>query len=115
MSQIPFDRATISRLHNEVKLQSVEQRGIFQLLKLMYSYSKDVNHLKVPQRHTRAGAKVKFDIPSRFTEKYLNSPLYKGSQIWDPFPEYGQCPETLGQFIKHVYYQYANYRNLIDT
>ena len=81
----------------------------------MFAYSKDVNHLKIPQRHTRAGVKVKFDIPTRCTEKYLNSPLYKGSQLWDLLPDHVQCAETLEQFIKHVYYQYANYRNLIDT
>ena len=52
------DRISIQRLHREAKLQSVEQRGLFQLMKLIYGYSKNVNHLKIPRRVTRAGTKI---------------------------------------------------------
>ena len=107
------DRISVQRLHHEAKLQSVEQRGLFQLLKLLYGYSKNVN--QVPARLTRAGAKVVFDIPSRCTDKYLNSPLYKGCQIWDLLPEDVQRSDTLAEFIRHVYYRYAEYRNVLET
>ena len=33
------DRVTIERLHSEANLQSIEQRGQYQLLKLLYDYS----------------------------------------------------------------------------
>ena len=55
------------------------------------------------------------DIPTRCTDKYLNSPLYKGSQIWDTLPENVQRADTLKQFIKHVYYRYARYQQLLDV
>ena len=52
------DRVRIEALHSEANLQSVEQRSIFQLLKLMFDYSKNVNNLKLPIRLTRAATKV---------------------------------------------------------
>ena len=107
------DRVSIQRLHLEANLQSVEQRGIFQLLKLLYGYSRNRNHLKAPIRLTRAGTKVVFDIPTKCTDKYLNSPLYKGSQIWDLLPENVQRSDTLKEFIRYTYYCYAEYRNLL--
>ena len=80
------DRVTVDRLHSEANLQSVEQRGTFQLLKLLYDYSKDVANLKTACRITRAGTKMVFKLPGKCTDKYINSPFYKGALLWDALP-----------------------------
>ena len=52
------DRITIDQLHAEANLQSLEQRRILQLLKLLYDCSKDRTYLKVTANRTRAETKV---------------------------------------------------------
>ena len=108
------DRVRIERLHNEARLQSIEQRGIFQLLKLLFDFSRDLSNLKIPARPTRAGTKVVFDIPTRCSTIFLKSPLYKGSQIWDTLTEDTQRSHTLLQFVKSIKRKYAVFENLLD-
>ena len=60
-------------------------------------------------RSTSNSKKDRTDLPPRCTEKYLNSPLYKGSKVWDTLPENVQRSDTLTQFIKWVFYRYAEY------
>ena len=38
-------------------------------------------NIKVPVRNMRAANKVVFKIPSRCTDRFLNSPSYKGSVL----------------------------------
>ena len=108
------DHVRIERLHTEARIQSVEQRCIFQLLKLLFDYSRDPINIKIPVRHTRAGAKIVFDMPTRCTTTYLKSPLYKGSLIWDTFPESTQKLDTMTQFTKTIKHHYAVFENLLD-
>ena len=108
------DRITIEQLHSEAKLQSVEQRSEFHLLKLIFDYSKNPDHVKQPPRLTRAGEKIIFDIPTRCNEKYLNSPLYVGSTIWNMLDNDVQRSETLDIFIKHVKQRYLVYQNCFE-
>ena len=58
------DHVTVERLHFEAKLQSLEQRRIVQLLKLMYGCSKNIKYVNSRNR-TRAETKIVFDIPDR--------------------------------------------------
>ena len=109
------DHVRIEQLHTEENLQSVEQRCIFQVLKLLFNYGKDVTHLKKTVRQTRAGAKITFDIPSRCSNTYLHSPLYKGAQIWNSLPENVQKVDSINQFVKHVKPIYAVFENLLDV
>ena len=67
----------------EGKLQRPGQRQELQLLKLMYHQSEIVANIKTVTRPTRAKEKVVFDIPSKCTTKYLNSPYYIGTKIWN--------------------------------
>ena len=94
------DRIPIEQLHREAKLQSIEQRCEFHLLKLLYDYSRNPAHVRQAQRLTRAANKIIFDIPNRCSEKYLNSPLYKGAKIWNILSENTQRLRTKDQFIK---------------
>ena len=77
------DHVSIERLHHEANLQSIEQRGHYQLLKLLYDYSRDDLNVKAPVRQTRAASKIAFKIPSRCMDRCLHSPLYFGSKIWN--------------------------------
>ena len=109
-----IDHVRIERLHSEAKIQGIEQRGIFQLLKLLFDYSKNVSNLKIPVRPTRAGDKLVFDIPTRCSNVYLRSPLYKGSLIWDTLPEDTQKSASMIQFVKKIKQRYAVFENLLD-
>ena len=109
-----LDHVRIDRLHTEARIQSVEQRCIFQLLKLIFDYSKDPTNIKIPVRPTRAGAKIVFELPTRCSTTYLKSPLYKGSLIWDTLPDTSQRAITMDQFVKTIKQRYAVYKNLLD-
>ena len=108
------DHVRIERLHLEARMQGIEQRCIFQLLKLLFVYSKDISNLKIPARPTRAGAKIVLDIPAGCSNTYLQSPLYKGSLIWDTLPENTQRAATVNQFVKMIKQKYAVFENLLD-
>ena len=49
----------------------------------MYLHSKVESNVKKPVRVTRAISKVIFKTATRCTNKYLNSPFYKGSILWN--------------------------------
>ena len=108
------DRIRVERLHREANMQSVKQRCIFQLLKLLFDYSKEPANLKIPPRPTRAGVKLVFDIPTRCSNTYLRSPLYKGSQIWNTLPDNAQRAITMTEFVKTIKQRYAVFENLLD-
>ena len=46
------DRITIRQLHSEAKLQSIEHRCEYQILKLLYGYSRIAANVKTPTRQT---------------------------------------------------------------
>ena len=54
-----------------------------QLLGLMYIHSKHQCNIKVPLHQTRAMNKIVFNTATRCSGKYLNSPLYKGTLLWN--------------------------------
>ena len=108
------DSVRVERLHTEAKIQSVEQRCIFQLLKLLFDYSKDPANLKVPVRPTRAGSKIVFEIPTRCSSTFLKSLLYKGSLIWDTLPNNSQRLFTTSQFVKAIKHRYSVFENLLE-
>ena len=104
------DRVSEMRLHTESKLQSLEQRRSFQSLKLMYQQSTDIRNLKVVERQTRGGSKIVFNVPTKCTQTYLNSPYYKGVQLWNNLPNNVQRSINVSQFDKHVRPIYSQYR-----
>ena len=78
-----IEHITIDRLHREMRLVSLEQRRQVQCLSLMYRLSKKEVYVKRTNVHTRGNVKIKFKLMSRCSGKYLSSPLYRGSQLWD--------------------------------
>ena len=108
------DHVTIYRLHAEANLQSLEQRRVFQLLKLLYDCSRDRRYLKITAKRTRAEAKNVFDIPGKCTAKFLNSPFYKGTQIWNTLPVDVQRAMNINNFSKHIRPMYSTYVDLLE-
>ena len=107
------DHISIQRLHNEFKILSLEQRRRIQLLKLLFYRSKNPALLKVPIRATRGNVKVKFDVMSRTTTKYLNSPFIRGTSLWDELPFIIQRVEKMYEFKKLLKPYYTHYEDLL--
>ena len=109
-----IDHVTIDQLHSEANLQSLEQRRIFQILKLLYDYSTNRKYVKITANHTRAEAKIVFNIPDKCTSKLLNSPFYKGTQVWNLLPEHVQRSMNNDVFIRHIKPMYKRYVNMLE-
>ena len=110
-----IDHVTIEHLHEEANLQSLEQRRLFQILKLIYGCSKKVDYLKITANRTQAESKIVFDVPDKCTNKYLNSPFYKRVHIWNSLLEPIQRSDTIDVFTKYVKPMYEKYVNLLDV
>ena len=78
-----LDMVRIELLHNECKMLGLEQRRRKQLLRLMFLHSKNENNVKNPVRLTRAAGKIIFKTATKCTGKYMNSPFYKGTLLWN--------------------------------
>ena len=109
-----IDHVAIEQLRAEANLQSLEQRRIFQLLKLLYSCSMDRKYLKITANRTRVDAKVVFNIPGKCTTKFLNSPFYKGTQVWNNLPVDVERAVNIDIFSKRIRPLYSTYGNLLD-
>ena len=64
-------------------------------------------NLKIP------ATKIVFDIPTKCSNVYLRSPLYKGSKIWNTLPEDILRVATIGQFVKRIKPRYSVFENLL--
>ena len=76
----------------------------------MYQQSKNVSNKKAPARRTRAAEKIVFNIPTRCTTKYLNSPYYLGTQLWNNLSGDTQRMDNIRRFEKCVAPLYRVYR-----
>ena len=90
----------------------MEQRRRKQLLRLMYIHSKVESNIKKPIRPTRAMSKMVFKVPTRCTSKYLNSPFYKGTVLWDNIDIDLQRVENVNQFQVGLKKLYTVYRDV---
>ena len=105
------DKVSERILHYESNLQSLEQRRKLQLLKLMYLQSKNLQNIKTAIRPTRAAEKIVFNIPAKCTTKYLASPYYIGTQLWNKLNGGIQRVCTIRMFEKHVNSMYKMYQD----
>ena len=109
------DRVSERALHAESSLQNLEQRWKSQLLKIMYHQSKNEQNIKVPNRHTRGADKVVFNVPTRCSRKYLKSPFYVGTQLWNSLPETSQRSDNLLKFEKKISPLYKLYQGQLNV
>ena len=77
----------------------------------MYHYSKNLCNIKTVVRPTRAAEKIVFNIPAKCTTKYLNSPFYIGTQIWNDLNGDTQRTETAILFERRILPLYKMYQD----
>ena len=107
------DHISIERLHNEMKVVSLEQRRRTQNLTLMYRLSKIPKYIKQPNVNTRGNVKKKFSLMTKCTHKYLNSPLYRGAALWDELDKNVQDKPALKYYMKEILKTQRVYVDLI--
>ena len=103
----------IDRLHCEMKIISLEQRRQIQWLNLMYRLSKKAMYIKPVNVNTRGNTKKRFKLPSKCTSKYKNSPLYRGSFLWDNLDKGVQDIPTQQLFTREVMKTQKEYVDLL--
>ena len=107
-----LDRIRIDQLHSECRILGLEQRRRQQLLRLMYLHSRDDSNIKKPVRVTRAMRKLTFKTATRCTQKYQNSPFYKGTVLWDNIDIDLQHAYNVLLFQKGLKKMYTAYREI---
>ena len=107
-----LDRISIHRLHEECNILGLEQRRRKQFLRLMYLNSRKVENIKQPARVTRAVDKVVFNIPGKCDVKYLSSPFYRGTLIWNNLSRNQQRADSVIQFVKLINGLYVGYQEI---
>ena len=87
-------------LHLLFRLSPLKLRRAEHLACSMYWFSKDIFRLEKgrPSVHLRSRNKIKFKAPKRVYEKYLKSPLSRGTVLWDRIPESIQRSTTKVKF-----------------
>ena len=107
-----LDRVSIYRLHCEFMLKGLERRRRRQLLRLMYLHSKNESNVKKTVRVTRAISKVIFKTASRCVNKYLNSPFYKGTILWNNLDVEMQRIGNVKRFVTELKKLDRNYQEM---
>ena len=107
-----LDRVQIHRLHSECTIIGLEQRRRKQLLRLMFLHSKIDANIKKPIRVTRAVTKVIFKTATKCVGKYLNSPFYKGTLLWNSLDMDLQKVRDLKTFMECLNRLYVNYQEI---
>ena len=107
-----LDRIEIDRLHHECTIIGLEQRRRIQLLRLMYLHSTVEGNIKVPQRVTRNNTKLVFNTATRCTGKYLNSPFYKGTVLWNSLDVELQRANNVNFYMRDIKKSYRNYQEI---
>ena len=97
-----------------MKVISLEQRRQIQCLNLMYRISKKPMYIKHVNINTRGNTKVKFKLMSKCTSKYLNSPLYRGANLWDGLDKNAQDLLNVKEFNARIMQSYNVYVDLIN-
>ena len=77
----------------------------------MYMHSKHEIYInvKVPVRPTRLVSKIVFKTATRCTGKYLGSPFYKGTLLWNMLSAELQKIDSVARFkngLKNIYTRY---------
>ena len=91
----------------------LEQRRRKQLLRLMYLHSKDEANIKKPICVTRADTKLTFKTATKCTTKYLDSPFYKGTVLWNLLDMELQWSNNVIVFMKGVNKLYTRYQEIL--
>ena len=78
------------------------------MMGLMYNRAKNPEYLDDRQLPTRQFDKIVLKVPDVELTKTCNSPIYKGSSLWNSLPRNVQVSENYKQFKFH-YKQYLKH------
>ena len=78
----------------------------------MYLHSRVELNMKKPIRTTRAVTKMVFKTASKCSGKYLNSPFYKGTLLWDKLDNDLQRMNNVKQFLQELKKSYTVYQEM---
>ena len=109
-----IEHITIDRLHSEMRIVSLEQRRHMQCLNLMYRLSKKEMYIKRTNVNTRGNRKKKFKLMTKCSGKYLGSPLYRGSELWDKLAKSVQDLPTNLKFANTIKKSFRIYKDLLN-
>ena len=104
-----IDGISLTELHKNSNLSSLEQRRCIQLLTLMYKMSKEESNRKVYIRNTREQDKFEFKQDTKIGTKYQYSPFYKGCNLWQKLTREIQFSESITLFKQHVKTMYNTF------
>ena len=71
-------------------------------------------YIKRTNMNTRGNCKIKFRLMSKCTGKYLGSPLYRGSILWDKLDKNVQEMLDVRKFTNEVMKGYKIYVDLLN-
>ena len=96
-----MDDALLSIYH---RIEPLKERRAEHLCVIKYRLSKDGRYLQKarPHIHLRSRNKIKFKIHNRVYEKYLKSPISRGTTMWDRIPESVQKSTTKVKFKRDL-------------
>ena len=80
----------------------------------MYARSKKIRYIKKHVRVLKANAKIQFKLMIKCSGKYLNSPLYRGSSLWDTLPDIVQRSLNIQTFMKHLKGKYVQGPSILN-
>ena len=106
------DKLSVSSMHKQSNLLSLEQRRSFQLLCLMYQHKADAQNLFVPNRQTRAADRIQFHVERYNVTKYKNSPYYKVVELWKLLPIDIATSDSIYQFKQLFKSRYKTFVNI---
>ena len=101
---VPEKRKHFNVLLEEYKIESLGLRRKRNLVKIMYSHSSQVQHIKIDTVTINLRSKKKVHMKKDFTSKtkVLNSPLYRGLMLWDSLPSDMQKEKDTQTFKKRL-------------
>ena len=95
---------TVENLMHVYRIRPISQRQDEHLCSLIYRLSKNptlLEHTR-PRVHLRDRRKIKFKTYKRTYEKYLKSPLARGTSLWNMLPQAVQRSTTKFKFKKSI-------------
>ena len=108
------DRLSVSRMHSNSHLLSLEQRRTFQLLSMMFVHKNNRKTVRIPARNTRGARRDQFDVERYNNLKYKNSPFFKGSVLWNQLPLDIAQSDSIFQFKKSLKNRYNKYVDVLS-
>ena len=99
-----YDPRLISRkeLHALCFCRTLSERRNYNILNLMYKFSRNPDNVMTPVRVLRDNDKIKFKVQRPKGQLYRNSPLYRGYRLWSKLKAEVQSIESLGKFMNKI-------------